>query len=37
VLEEKFGFTADAVVKKIELFLDEHKQFVTRLAGVLSA
>ena len=37
VLEEKFGFTADAVVKKIELFLDEHKQFVTKLAGVLSA
>jgi transketolase len=37
VLEEKFGFTADAVVKKMELFLDEHKQFVTKLAGVLSA
>ena len=37
VLEEKFGFTADAVKKKMELFLDEHKQFVTKLAGVLSA
>jgi transketolase len=37
VLEEKFGFTADAVEKKMGLFLDEHKQFVTKLAGVLSA
>ena len=37
ILEEKFGFTTDAVVKKIGLFLDEYKQFVTKLAGVLSA
>jgi transketolase len=37
VLEEKFGFTVDAVVKKMELLLDEHKLFVKKLAGVLSA
>ncbi|HUI92649.1 MAG TPA: transketolase [Chitinivibrionales bacterium] len=37
VLEEKFGFTADSVVKKMELFLDEHKKNVAALSGVISA
>ncbi len=35
VLEDKFGFTQEAVVEKMAAFLDNHKRFLVRLAGTL--
>lgn len=35
VLEEKFGFTPDSVLRKIELFLGDHARFCERLAAAL--